>query len=325
MQKTTVALGSLILALTLIGALRFPQRVEAQDAAALRLDSPPPGAMWLDSLDLSPMTQDFGSPHAGRSVDGHLLTLQGVVYAHGIGTHANSQYSVDLKGAATRFESMVGVDDERSGDGSVTFQVWVDGKKKAETAVMRGGDPAQLLSVDVTGARRLTLTVGDGGDGITNDHADWSGAVLVLTPNARARPVAVVTPAEPPPPIASQVSPRPAIHGPRIVGSTPGRPFLYLIPATGEGPLTFSARPLPAGLRLDRRSGIISGSLQKAGSTVVELAVRGRTAQAGAHAADGLELLERLGGRGGRVEGARGRRLDGKERAGGARLSICQH
>jgi alpha-galactosidase len=87
--------------------------------------------------------------------------------------------------------------------------------------------------------------------------------------------VAVATPAEPPPPIASQVSPRPAIHGPRIVGATPGRPFLFLIPATGEGPLTFSARPLPAGLRLDGKSGIVSGSLRKAGSTVVELTARG--------------------------------------------------
>src|SRR5262249_32285823 len=96
-----------------------------------------------------------------------------------------------------------------------------------------------------------------------------------LAPGATARPVAVVTPAEPPPPSASGVSPRPAIHGPRIVGATPGRPFLFLIPATGEGPLTFAARPIPAGLTLDRKTGIISGSLQKPGSTVVELTARG--------------------------------------------------
>jgi len=42
-------------------------------------------------------------------------------------------------------------------------------------------------------------------------------------------------------------TPVPAIHQPRIVGSTPGRPFLFLIPATGEGPLFFAAKNLPAG------------------------------------------------------------------------------
>jgi alpha-galactosidase len=67
----------------------------------------------------------------------------------------------------------------------------------------------------------------------------------------------------------------PAIHGPRVVGSTPGRPFLFLVPATGDGPLAYSARNLPAGLSLDEHTGIISGSLRGPGTTEVELTVRG--------------------------------------------------
>jgi alpha-galactosidase len=65
----------------------------------------------------------------------------------------------------------------------------------------------------------------------------------------------------------------PAIHGPRIVGSTPGRPFLFLIPATGEKPLRFSAQGLPGGLALDPRTGIITGSLKQPGTTTVGLTV----------------------------------------------------
>src|SRR5207247_2040727 len=40
------------------------------------------------------------------------------------------------------------------------------------------------------------------------------------------------------------------------------------------GPLTFSAKGLPPGLGLDRNTGIISGSLKRAGTTTVELTVR---------------------------------------------------
>lgn len=268
LSASTLAAASLLLA-----AAYRP--VGAQDANALRLETPPANSIWLESLDLHQMTQDYGTPHAGRSVDNQPLTLHGVVYPHGIGTHANSQFSVDLKRAATRFAAMIGVDDERSGQGSVTFQVWVDGKKVAETGVLHGGDEPHLLSVDLTGARRLSLLVGDAGDGFFNDHADWAGAMLTLVPGTTARPAATAASIEPPPTIASGASARPAIHGARVVGSTPGRPFLFLIPATGAPPLTFSAGRLPAGLKLDAHTGIISGSLQQPGTTVAELTVRG--------------------------------------------------
>jgi alpha-galactosidase len=81
------------------------------------------------------------------------------------------------------------------------------------------------------------------------------------------------------PPIATKTSPLPAIHGPRITGSTPGRPFLFLIPATGEEPLTFSAKNLPAGLVLDGKTGIISGALKEAGTTDVEVTLRNVTGE----------------------------------------------
>ena len=54
--------------------------------------------------------------------------------------------------------------------------------------------------------------------------------------------------------------PAPALNGPRVYGSRPGRPFLYRIPCTGERPMRFSAKGLPKGLRLDTQTGIISGA-----------------------------------------------------------------
>ena len=75
------------------------------------------------------------------------------------------------------------------------------------------------------------------------------------------------------PKIAMSTRPKPSINGPRVYGSTPGKPFLFLIPATGEAPLSYAAQNLPEELKLDSRTGIISGSLTKAGDSVVILTV----------------------------------------------------
>jgi alpha-galactosidase len=63
----------------------------------------------------------------------------------------------------------------------------------------------------------------------------------------------------------------PLINGPRIVGGSPGKPFMFMIPATGEQPLTFSAKNLPDGLTLDSRTGIIKGMMQREGDYAVDV------------------------------------------------------
>jgi len=68
--------------------------------------------------------------------------------------------------------------------------------------------------------------------------------------------------------------PEPRINGARVFGVRPGRPFLFTIAATGERPLTFAARSLPAGLSLDERTGRITGTLRYRGEHVVTLVVR---------------------------------------------------
>ncbi len=252
-----------------------------QDGAALSAAEAPTGTIWLDSLDVGKMTSGWdGHPAlAGKSIEGNPLKLHGIVYPHGIGTHARSEMAINLNGAARRFVSLVGIDGEKPDTGSVGFAVFVDGKRAASSGRLRGGDAPKPLSVDLTGAKKLLLRVTDGGDGIDSDHADWAGALIVLAPGATSKPVAIDPPHIPNVParmVAIPAGPAPAIHGPRITGSTPGRPFLFLVSATGEGPLTYAASQLPPGLKLDARTGILSGSLQKSGTTDVELTVRGQ-------------------------------------------------
>ena len=256
------------------GVAARPSKARAgePERAAVELS---PGAIRVETLDLNAMDQEWDRPQPGRSVEGKPLTLNGQVYEHGIGTHASSEMTIDLKGAAARFEAVVGVDDERRGAGSVVFVVLVDDREVKRTRVLRGGDTPETLSIDLTGARQMTLLVEDAGDGIHSDHADWAGAMLILAPGAEAQVEAVIQPPGPEPRIMFEPTPHPAIHAPRITGATPGRPFLFRIPATGEGPLRFAAKNLPTGLTLDPETGIISGSLAAEGRTQVDLTVEG--------------------------------------------------
>lgn len=61
----------------------------------------------------------------------------------------------------------------------------------------------------------------------------------------------------------------PRINGAGIFGVRPGNPFLYHIPVTGDRPVTYSVSDLPKGLKLDAKTGDITGSFPQAGEFTV--------------------------------------------------------
>jgi alpha-galactosidase len=63
----------------------------------------------------------------------------------------------------------------------------------------------------------------------------------------------------------------PRINGPGIFGVRPNHYFLYTIPATGDRPMTFAVDALPSSLRLDARTGQLTGTLAKTGEYQVTL------------------------------------------------------
>jgi alpha-galactosidase len=286
MRKAIVTLclaGLAVAGVSVVGAAR-----DQQDLLILRGQDAPPNAIWIDSLDLSKMVQRRQTPRAGFSLAGGRgggragaagtpagppIVLGGVTYAHGIGTLSINELIIDLKGQATRFLAMVGLNDNASKQGSVTVEVWLDNKKILISDVLRVGSPPVKVDVDLTGAHFLELTIDDGNDVSTGDNADWAGGLIYLKPGATEKPESWTFPSEPPPPIASGWPATPRVNPPRITGGTPGRPFIFRIPATGEAPLTFAARNLPAGVTLDPRTGVISGAIAREGRTDVEITV----------------------------------------------------
>lgn len=109
-------------------------------------------------------------------------------FSRGLGHHAPGEIIVDLDGRYARFEVEVGVQRQQGSVGTVVFRVFVDGRERFDSGVMREADEARPVSVDVTGASELRLVADDAGDGIVCDCANWANARLVEDPDARARP-----------------------------------------------------------------------------------------------------------------------------------------
>jgi len=222
----------------------------------------------LSSLDLTNTQQEWGDPHADKSVDGHGLSIGGRKFDNGLGTHATSYLRVQLDGNAKEFQAWVGVDDEEAGQPAmITFSVIGDGKTLWQSGMIKSGDAAKQVDVDLSGVKKLLLFVNNGGDDISFDHADWADARFVM---AQGAPETLPPPPPEPAVILTPPSgPEPEIHGPKVYGCRPGHPFLYTIPVTGDRPMKFSAKGLPHGLKLDTQTGSITGTVNKRGEYLV--------------------------------------------------------
>ncbi|MFF0021838.1 NPCBM/NEW2 domain-containing protein [Streptomyces sp. NPDC005496] len=173
--------------LTLKAVYRSPAGARAETVVPLTASvvvAPPAGVSQLGDLPWMSTANGWGpverNTSNGESAagDGHPLTIGGVVYAKGLGVHADSAVEYYTGKACERVTADVGVDDEKSSNGSVAFEIWADGTKVASTGVLTTAMPAQSVSADVSGAEVVRLVVTDGGDGIDSDHADWADAEL---------------------------------------------------------------------------------------------------------------------------------------------------
>jgi alpha-galactosidase len=228
--------------------------------------------LWLNKIDLTKVNQDWGSPRANLSVERKPLTIGGVVYQKGLGTHAVGLIEMDLKGSAEGFHGLVGLDDEELGNkGSVCFVIKADNKELFRSPIMKAGMPAVKVDVDLKDVKQLSLIVEDGGDGNDGDHADWVSAFILYK---GAKPEALGAPPVTPYILTPAESPKPRINGAKVYGVRPDHPFLFLVAATGKRPMAYSAVNLPKGLKLDKQTGIITGKLESKGETVVSLTVK---------------------------------------------------
>jgi len=226
--------------------------------------------VWLDQLDLSTATQGYGVPMKNKSIDGKPLTIAGKTFERGFGSHSESSLTILLEGKATMFTAQVGIDDEVKGQTpAAEFVVYGDNQKLWSSGVMHLGDAAIPCSVKLDGVKKLELVVTDGGNGNYYDHVDWvdakfetTGVTTFKTYSPIATEPYILTP-----------TPRaePKITGAKVFGVRPGSPLQFLVTATGDRPMTFSASGLPKELEINTQTGLITGKLSKTGTYLVTL------------------------------------------------------
>ena len=143
-----------------------------------------------------PLNFDNATIGEGATSRNHIV-IGGIYFERGIGAHSTATLIYDLSGDKyLRFEGYVGMSDEKDptdcghgGTGDFTFSI--DGKEafKSETlAGSEGGENVEAVKVEFdipTGAKELTIVMGDGGDGNGCDHSSIGDAKL-LTAQALA-------------------------------------------------------------------------------------------------------------------------------------------
>ena len=243
----------------------------------------PDEAIWLSSLDVSnACSAGLGNKKVtpDKNIYGHKLSIGGKVFEKGCGTQAHSIIYIDLNRSVEKFTCYVGVDDEIipmtppvETNLGVKFRVLGDGRELYDSGIMKRGDAAKFVEVDVAGINHMILVALP--RGLSNyTHcaegrpANWADARFE---HVKEMPRIVLPPMEdryiltPPAPI------KPRINGPKVYGVRPGSPVLFTMPTTGLRPIKFAVQNMPQGLTVDQGTGIITGHIEKAGEYRVTL------------------------------------------------------
>lgn len=154
---------------------------EAFAGKDLRLGVPP--------VRLKVLRQDHNVLAFGQSCMDTPVVIGKQQFEHGLGVHAVSKILVTVPAGAKSFHAQVGVDnnfDTQGRSGSVGFSIELGGKEVYRSQVLKGGEEPVAVSLDLPkDARELMLNVDDGGDGVSNDQADWADACFAMEDGSR--------------------------------------------------------------------------------------------------------------------------------------------
>ena len=207
----------------------------------------------LSSLDITKTTWGWGTPHVNKSIDGNDLTINGQVYASGVGTHGPSEIIVKLNGSVTDFHAVLGIDDEAgNSQANIDYRVYVKGEDGtisvlASGTLNYGGTQSANIDVNVNGWKYLFLETTNGQNGDAYDHVDWANAYLVFQDQNSTRPCIVS---------AEEISANLACA--TTVFSQPGVRFMHKIRSSNSS-ATLSVSNLPEGLSWNAKRNIVEG------------------------------------------------------------------
>jgi len=135
------------------------------------------GAAALEQKAITANRQDWGQMHWGKSIENHEMTVNGIKFANGFGTHANSETTIALDGKYRAFRTSFGLDDESLCSEGVSIQILGDGKVLATSPTFQTGI-VHTLSANTEGVQSLVLKTTAKGS-IDCSHVDFVNPVLI--------------------------------------------------------------------------------------------------------------------------------------------------
>ncbi len=135
------------------------------------------GPLYLSDVDFIAARQSTMIPRMDENMIGNPLRVDDAKVAKGICTHARAQLAYVLGGQYDKFRFHPALE-ATPRDGSVVFQVLVDGEQVYKSDVLTVYETAEPITIDVAGAQSLVLRLDDGGDGIEGDWGVWGEARL---------------------------------------------------------------------------------------------------------------------------------------------------
>lgn len=220
----------------------------------------------LSSLEIEKSTCGWGTIQANKSIDKNAITLGGITYKSGVGTHGPSKIIVKLNGSVTHFYSVLGLDDEirdnanKTNQANADYKVYLRGQDGSEQVVASGtitGKDTEypVIDTDVNGWKYLILETTNGSDGTNgNDHVDWACAYLVFQDQNSTRPE-----------IISEEELSSKLDCATTVFSQPGVRFMHKVRSTSSD-ATVTVKNLPEGLSWNAERQLVEGIVETEGN-----------------------------------------------------------
>jgi len=226
--------------------------------------------IFLDEMDISQVQQGWSEAKTNTNLSGDSLSVNGVRYERGIGTHAISEIEVALDKKALAFHAWVGIDDKvaKVNGGTVIFKVYCDDVEVFNSNIMTSNEDAKEIAIDLTGVSRLLLVCNDAYDDTHHDHGDWLNAYIDY--KGKKTPYIYYDSVEKPYCLTPKASGIPVINSAKAYGARPRNPIIYRLAVSGQRPMIIKANNLPKGLILDTISGVLSGNIAVKGVYPIE-------------------------------------------------------
>ena len=139
--------------------------------------------IYLSKLKPLETSYGFEAPRFDLTWDNRMIKMNGVYYEHGIGVHGWTTIKYEVPENAVKLLSIIGLSDSilDCDAASVTFEITNEKKELLyKSCIIDVKTSPKLITVDLKGAKTITLDVTEGGDSRDCDHANWAEAAFIL-------------------------------------------------------------------------------------------------------------------------------------------------